>query len=137
MILKKWKKIVIIIIIIIISISVGAYAAYLINSTDVTYSKSDGNTISVKEALDDLYEKVPKYTRGQLVKLTNDPISTDEYYVLYERKDTLELFAKTNIDKTTCDRQVNESLTITKCNFSSLRYWDNDKNLNVMNRIFT
>ena len=69
MIKKNWKKIVIIVLIVIIGTSVGAYAAYLINATDVSYTKSNGTTVSVKEALDELREMKTKKdpTVGDLV----------------------------------------------------------------------
>ena len=117
MIKKNWKKIVIIMIIIIISMSIGAYAAdYLLNATQVSQNKN-GTTVTVKEALDDLYSKVP-YNQGDLVKLKGDT-SGDTFYVLYESKDTMEIFAKTNINRDTCATQANDVLGNTACAFSS------------------
>ena len=59
--MKKTKiKIVLIIFIILLIIllcfSAGVYAAYLLGATDVSYTKPDGTTVSVKEALDEVYK---------------------------------------------------------------------------------
>lgn len=76
MIKKNWKKILFIMLIIIISTSIGAYAAYLLNATEVSYEKSDGSTISVKEALDDLYTKALKPKIGDVVNYNANTDST-------------------------------------------------------------
>lgn len=52
-------KIFALILIIALSINIGAYAAYVLSATDVSYTKSDGTTISVKEALDELHNIQP------------------------------------------------------------------------------
>ena len=132
MIKKNWKKILFIMLIIIISTSIGAYAAYLLNATEEKNKKSDGSTISVKEALDDLKSKAPKYSTGDIVKLKNDT-SGDKFYVLYEGKDTMEIFAYTNIDKTNCNAQVNLAYGSTACAFSSQQYWGDTAGLNLNN----
>ena len=51
---SKLKLTLIILTIMIICLSVGAYAAYTLTAKDVTYTKPDGTTVSVKEALDEL-----------------------------------------------------------------------------------
>ena len=57
MIKKHWKTILIIIALIIIGTSIGSvYADYTLNANQVTYNKA-GNTIMVKEALDELEAK--------------------------------------------------------------------------------
>jgi len=56
-------KIVLIIFIVILSLvlcfNVGVYAAYALAATEVNYTKSDGTTVSVKSALDELYTLKP------------------------------------------------------------------------------
>ena len=130
MIKKNWKTIVITIIIIIISMSVGAYAAYLINATEVSYLKSDGNTISVKAALDDLRSKVTDestttYKQGQIVSYNGE-----EFYVLYEGNDFIELLAKTNIASPNANKQEDLTFDRTAYKFSSTNYWGNATGLN-------
>ena len=55
---KKTRTILIIFIILITTILIfnaGVYAAYVFKATEVSYTKSNGTTVSVKEALDELY----------------------------------------------------------------------------------
>ena len=56
-------KIVLIIFIIILALvlcfNVGVYAAYALAATEVSYTKKDGTTVSVKSALDELYATQP------------------------------------------------------------------------------
>ena len=56
---NKIKSILIILITIAICLSVGVYAGYTLSATEVTYTKSDGTTVSVKEALDELHTIQP------------------------------------------------------------------------------
>ena len=62
--MKKSKfKILLILLIILIEViifSAGTYAGYLLSAKDVTYTKADGTTVSVKEALDELIKKIPE-----------------------------------------------------------------------------
>ena len=132
MIKKNWKTILIIMIVIIISACAVVYADYVLNATEVKYTKADNSEISVKSALDDLYTKAPKYSTGDLVKLKNDT-SGDKFYVLHETKDTMEIFAYTNIDRDTCDKQVKKTYGETACAFSSSHYWGNTTELNLNN----
>ena len=61
--LKEKIKITLIIItillIILLCFNVGAYAAYVLSATDVSYTKSNGTTVNVKQALDELYTTYP------------------------------------------------------------------------------
>ena len=61
--LKEKIKIMLIIItillIILLCFNVGAYAAYVLSATDVSYTKSNGTTVNVKQALDELYTIYP------------------------------------------------------------------------------
>ena len=54
---NKIKTVLILLIIIILCLSVGVYAGYQLSATEVRYTKSDGTTITVKEALDELRAK--------------------------------------------------------------------------------
>ena len=63
---KNWKKIIGLVLIIVISTSIGAYADYLLNATQVSYNKS-GTTVTVEAALDDLYDKAIKPKEGDVV----------------------------------------------------------------------
>ena len=59
---KKTRTILIIFIILITTILIfnaGVYAAYIFKATEVSYTKSNGTTVSVKEALDELYTIQP------------------------------------------------------------------------------
>ena len=132
MIKKNWKTILIIMIVIIISACAVVYADYVLNATEVKYTKADNSEISVKSALDDLYTKAPKYKTGDIVKLKNDT-SGDKFYVLYENKDTMEIFAYTNIDRDTCNKQVKLAYGSTSCAFSSTQYWGSTAGLNLNN----
>ena len=51
--------IVTILLIILLCFNVGAYAAYVLSATDVSYTKSNGTTVNVKQALDELYTTYP------------------------------------------------------------------------------
>lgn len=55
---NKVKIILIVLIILIVCLNIGVYAAYILSATDVNYTKSDGTTVSVKEALDELREGI-------------------------------------------------------------------------------
>ena len=57
---KNIKFIAIFVIEMIIVSTVSVYAAYGYLAQDVSYTKSDGTEISVKEALDQLYAKNPE-----------------------------------------------------------------------------
>ena len=48
-----------ILLIILLCFNVGAYAAYVLSATDVSYTKSNGTTVNVKQALDELYTTYP------------------------------------------------------------------------------
>ena len=54
---NKVKTTLSLIIIMVLCLSVGVYAAYVLSATEVSYTKSDGTTVSVKDALDELYAK--------------------------------------------------------------------------------
>ena len=57
---SKVKAILILVIIMILSIlslSMGVYAGYQLSATEVIYTKPDGTTVTLKQALDELYSK--------------------------------------------------------------------------------
>ena len=58
-IIKTSLIVLIIILILVLCFNIGAYAAYTFAATDVSYTKSDGTTVSVKEALDELHNIQP------------------------------------------------------------------------------
>lgn len=72
-----------------------------------------GNKTTVKAALDELYDKAPKYHRGDIV-----PYGGETFYVLNESNTTVELMTKTNIN-TDSTAQVKESYETTKVAFCS------------------
>ena len=74
---NKIKSILIILITIVICLSVGVYAGYTLSATDVTYTKSDGTTVSVKAALDELNTKGPTKSIGDEVT-----VGGEQFYVL-------------------------------------------------------
>ena len=56
-------KILLILLIILIEViifSAGTYAGYVLSAKDITYTKADGTTVSVEEALNELNEKIPE-----------------------------------------------------------------------------
>ena len=75
----------IILLIIVLCFSAGLYAAYLLGATDVSYTKPDGTTVSVKEALDEVYNMPAyeiKYSWNEIAEIakaiSNDKSITDD-----------------------------------------------------------
>lgn len=75
----------IILLIIVLCFSAGVYAAYLLGATDVSYTKPDGTTVSVKEALDEVYNMPAyeiKYSWNEIAEIakaiSNDKSITDD-----------------------------------------------------------
>ena len=54
---KNITKILLIVALITVCIGAKVYADYIMNATEVEYTKSDSTKVSVKVALDDLYTK--------------------------------------------------------------------------------
>ena len=106
-------------IILILCLNVGVYAAYVLNSTEVNYTKSDGTTVSVKSALDELNTKVPAHEIGDEVT-----VGGEQFYVLEwdNNSDTVNLISKYNLN-TAGTAQQNASYSTTACIFSSTEYW--------------
>ena len=120
---KKIKIIVaifIVLLIIVLCFSMEVYAAYLLGATDVSYMKPDGTTVSVKEALDEVYtkEKVNQSTKEIGDEVT---VGGEKFYVLEWLSDsnvaTLISKYELNSDGTS------QSLTGVNCVFSSINYW--------------
>ena len=64
--MKVLKRIILITLILLIAIGSAVYAAIVANAPDVSYNKN-GTTVSVKQELDDLYEKALKPKIGDIV----------------------------------------------------------------------
>ena len=116
---NKVKIILIIGIILILCLNIGVYATYLFSSTDVSYTKTDGTTISVKSALDELKTILPEHEIGSTVT-----VGGEEFYVLKwdENSDTVDLISKYNLN-TAGNAQQNADYSTTACVFSSTNYW--------------
>lgn len=119
MIKNKVKMILIVLIILSLGLSVGVYAGYTLSSTDVSYTKSNGTSTSVKSALDELYTKVPTHEIGDEVT-----VGGEQFYVLEwdNNSDTVNLISKYNLN-TAGTAQQNDSNDTTGCLFSSTKYW--------------
>lgn len=116
---EKVKTILIVLIIAILCLNVGVYAATVLSATDVNYTKSDGTTVSVKAALDELNTKVPTKSIGDEVT-----VGGEQFYVLGwdNNRDTVDLIAKYNLN-TAGTAQQNAAYGTTACAFSSTNYW--------------
>ena len=116
-------KIVLIIFIVILALvlcfNVGVYAAYALAATEVSYTKSDGTTVSVKDALDELNKKVPTKSIGDEVT-----VGGEQFYVLEwdNNCDTVNLISKYNLNKAGTAQQ-DAAYGTTRCAFSSTNYW--------------
>ena len=99
--------------------NVGVYAAYALAATEVSYTKSDGTTVSVKDALDELNKKVPTKSVGDEVT-----VGGEQFYVLEwdNNCDTVNLISKYNLNKAGTAQQ-NAACRTTACAFSSTNYW--------------
>ena len=119
--LKTSLIVFIIILILVLCFNVVVYAAYALAATDVSYTKSDGSTISVKAALDEVYAKVPKHQIGDEVT-----VGGEQFYVLEwdNNCDTVNLISKYNLNKAGT-AQENAAYGTTACSFSSTNYWKN------------
>ena len=119
---KKLKTLLIVFIVILISVlcfNIGVYAAYTFAATDVSYTKSNGSTISVKAALDEVYAKVPTHEIGDEVT-----VGGEQFYVLEwdNNCDTVNLISKYNLN-TAGTAQQDAAYRTTACGFSSINYW--------------
>lgn len=112
--LKTSLIVFIIILILVLCFNVVVYAAYTLAATDVSYTKSNGSTISVKAALDEVYAKVPKHQIGDEVTFGGEP-----FYVIADKGTTYELLAKYVLNSE-ATKQENAG---TKCVFSISNYW--------------
>lgn len=118
--LKTSLIVFIIILILVLCFNVVVYAAYALAATDVSYTKSNGSTISVKAALDEVYAKVPSHEIGDVVT-----VGGEQFYVLEwdNNCDTVNLISKYNLNKAGTAQQDAASGT-TACGFSSTGYWN-------------
>lgn len=117
--LKTSLIVFIIILILVLCFNVVVYAAYALAATDVSYTKSNGSTISVKAALDEVYAKVPSHEIGDEVT-----VGGEQFYVLEwdNNCDTVNLISKYNLNKAGT-AQENAAYKTTACTFSSTNYW--------------
>ena len=117
-------KIVLIIFIVILALvlcfNVGVYAAYALAATEVSYTKKDGTTVSVKDALDELNKKVPTKSIGDEVT-----VGGEQFYVLEwdNNCDTVNLISKYNLNTAGTAQQQDTAYGTTGCAFSSTNYW--------------
>lgn len=117
--LKTSLIVFIIILILVLCFNVVVYAAYALAATDVSYTKSNGSTISVKAALDEVYAKVPSHEIGDEVT-----VGGEQFYVLEwdNNCDTVNLISKYNLN-TAGTAQQDVAYGTTACAFSSANYW--------------
>lgn len=115
--LKTSLIVFIIILILVLCFNVVVYAAYALAATDVSYTKSNGSTISVKAALDEVYAKVPKHQIGDEVTFGGEP-----FYVIADKGTTYELLAKYVLNSA-ATKQENAD---TDCVFSTSNYWSGE-----------
>ena len=117
---KKLKTILIVIVIILMLIlcfNAVAYAAYTFAATDVSYTKPNGTTVSVKTALDEVYSKVPAHQIGDEVTFGGE-----QFYIIADKGTTYDLLAKYVLNSS-CTAQENAD---TDCAFSTSNYWSGE-----------
>ena len=117
--IKTTLIVLIVILILVLCFNVGVYAAYALAATDVSYTKPNGTQTSVKEALDEVYAKVPSHEIGDEVT-----VGGEQFYVLEwdNNCDTVNLISKYNLN-TAGTAQQNAAYGTTACAFSSTNYW--------------
>ena len=117
----------IIILALVLCFNVGVYAAYALAATEVSYTKKDGTTVSVKDALDELNKKVPTKSIGDEVT-----VGGEQFYVLEwdNNCDTVNLISKYNLNKAGTAQQ-DATYGTTGCAFSSKNYWGSSSNINL------
>lgn len=117
--IKTTLIVLIVILILVLCFNVGVYAAYALAATDVSYTKPNGTQTSVKEALDEVYAKVPSHEIGDEVT-----VGGEKFYILEwdNNCDTVNLISKYNLN-TAGTAQQNATYGITACAFSSKNYW--------------
>jgi len=120
---KKLKTALIVFIVIlalVLCFNVGVYAAYALAATEVSYTKpGTSTTISVKDALDEVYAKVPSHEIGDEVT-----VGGEQFYVLEWNNDSdvVRLISKYNLNQAGTAQQ-NAAYGTTACAFSSTNYW--------------
>lgn len=117
--IKTTLIVLIVILILVLCFNVGVYAAYALAATDVSYTKPNGTQTSVKEALDEVYAKVPSHEIGDEVT-----VGGEQFYILEwdNNCDTVNLISKYNLN-TAGTAQQNTTYVTTACGFSSKNYW--------------
>ena len=117
----------IVILALVLCFNVGVYAAYALAATEVSYTKSDGTTVSVKDALDELNKKVPTKSIGDEVT-----VGGEQFYVLEWDNNcgTVNLISKYNLNRAGTAQQ-DATYGTTGCTFSSTNYWGSSSNINL------
>lgn len=113
----------IVLIILILCFSAGVYASYLLAATEVNYTKPDGTTVGVKEALDELRakEKINDTKKELGDEVT---VAGEKFYVLewLSGSNVATLFSKYTLNKAGTEQQ--ETIDDTAgCAFASTNYW--------------
>ncbi|MBR1883640.1 MAG: hypothetical protein IJ809_01615, partial [Clostridia bacterium] len=80
---KNITKILLIVALITVCIGAKVYADYIMNATEVEYTKSDSTKVSVKAALDDLYTKSQQIGTLDLNSLTGLAFSKSSVGLTY------------------------------------------------------
>ena len=121
---NKVKIILIICVILILCLNIGVYAAYVLSSTQVSYTKPSGTATNVKNALDELYTKAQQYTKPEREIGDTVTVGGEQFYVLEwdNNSDTVDLISKYNLN-TAGTAQQNATYSTTECAFSSTNYW--------------
>lgn len=119
---SKIKTVLILLIIMGLCLSVGVYAGYTLSATDVTYTKSDGTTLSVSAALDELRAGLPTKSIGDEVT-----VGGEQFYVLdwNNNSPVALLMAKYNLNVGGTAQQ-DASQWATAVQFADSKYWSNE-----------
>ena len=123
---NKVKIILIICVILILCLNIGVYAAYVLSSTQVSYTKPSGTATNVKNALDELYTKAQQYTKPEREIGDTVTVGGEQFYVLEwdNNSDTVDLISKYNLNTSgTAQQNATSSTSTTACAFSSTAYW--------------
>lgn len=118
---KNRVKTILIVLLVLLCLNVGVYAA--LSATEVNYTKSNGTTVTVKAALDELYAKEKL---NETEKAVGDEVTVggEQFYVLewMSGSNVATLIAKYNLN-TAGTAQQNAAYGTTACRFSSKNYW--------------
>ena len=116
---KNITKILLIISVITVCIGAKVYADYLMNATEVEYTKSDNSKVSVKAALDDLYTKSQQLNEIENLDVTSLGFSQTNVGLAYSGSQSITITNPNNYNITveTSDSTV---ATVTKNSNTSI-----------------